>query len=278
MKAKVVYRKNDNNNGTIDRLYEELKKANIEIDNLDSSSESPSFIIVVGGDGTMLNAIKDYQYMNLPFVGINTGTLGFLMNERAEKVEKVVRRILSCDYDIFRYPLFLVRITDMNGETYERNFVGDLVVERSSMNLTEMEIYLNHSPLNYFAGDGYIVATPIGSTAYAVWAGGAAIHHSLHCLEMVPMHPNDSARNLPMKIPMVVPANTHICFEVLFPEQRSVRIAVDGFEIKNPTPICKIEITQSDHSVTFWNISSYDYFQRIKSKIIDKERIRKIRT
>ncbi len=258
------------------RIIEEFNKFDIEILTEDQSTEAASVIIVLGGDGTMLHAIKNHQHRKMPFIGINTGTLGFLMNERSEKVEKLVRKIVSCDYEVFTYPMFDVIMTDINDTSLSHCFIGDVVVERITMNLTELELLIDDTPLNYFAGDGYIVTTPIGSTAYAVWAGGAAIHHSLHCLELVPMHPNDSARNLPLKIPLVVPAEAKIQFNVLFPELRGVRVAVDGCEIKPKESIKKVVIQPSEATVTFWNIARYDYLQRIKSKIIDKERIRKV--
>ena len=276
MKVKIISKENATDKPVIEKLLDELRQYGIKVEGHHMDDEKPSLIFVIGGDGTMLNAVMEYQNLNLPFIGINTGTLGFLMNERADKVDKMIKKIISCDYEVVHYPLFEAKLHCTDGRKYVRNFICDLVIERKNMSLTEMEVIINGIALNYFAGDGYIVSSPVGSTAYSIWAGGAAIHHALHCIEIVPMHPNDSARNLPMKLPLILPDETEINFRILNPRDRGIRAAVDGYEISTSAPICEASVKISEKNVTFWNTADYNYLHRLKKKIIDKERIRKV--
>lgn len=276
MKVKIISKETAIDKPVIEKLLAELRQYGIKVEGRNQDDEKPALIFVLGGDGTMLNAVMEYQNLNLPFIGINTGTLGFLMNESADKVDKMVKKIIECDYEVVHYPLFEAKLVCTDGRKYVRNFICDLVVERKNMSLAEMEVVINGMPLNYFAGDGYIVSSPVGSTAYAIWAGGAAIHHSLHCLELVPMHPNDSARNLPMKLPLILPDDNVIDFKILSPKDRGIRAAVDGYEISTSAPICEVKVKIAEKNVTFWNTADYNYLHRLKKKIIDKERIRKV--
>jgi NAD+ kinase len=235
----------------------------------------PEIIVAIGGDGTMLKAIKENKRYGVPFAGINSGTLGFLMEEVGD-LDIYVESIMQGRYQKIAYHLYSVEIEDVKGQAVIRDFFVDMIVERIEMNLTEMEVYINGLSFNYYAGDGFIVATPIGSTAYGIWAGGSAIHPEINALEIVPINPNNSARNAPLTIPLVLPWETELEFIIQKPKVRSVRVACDGKEIHMTEKVRKVAVRKSNENVSIIKVGQYDYLQRIKKKIIEKENYRKL--
>jgi NAD+ kinase len=237
--------------------------------------EDPDIIIVIGGDGTMLSAIRQYKLLQRPFVGINTGNLGFLPAVTLENFNKFIHALHTKAYRIHRYPLIKVRAKTNSGMYIEEYAFNEILIKHLDPRLMEAKLFMNGRPFNYFTGDGFIITTPMGATGYGIWAGGVATHSELPVYQLIPIHPNDNSINRPLKIPLILPLDTKIKFEIIKSMTREIIIAYDGAKLGNHS-IAEVEISIPDMDVKILRIDEFDYFEYFKKKIIDKGELRTI--
>lgn len=231
--------------------------------------EDPEVIVAIGGDGTMLSAVRDHRSKKAPFIGINTGSLGFLPNVRPDNMSGLLDALEKEEFQIQSYPLLKVICKTVMGEQVESYAFNEILIKHLEPRLMEVKIYINGKPFNYFTGDGFIISTPIGATGYAIWAGGVATHSELPVYQLTPLNPNDNSINRPLKTSMVVPLETEIDFKVVKASSREVIVACDGCKVSNDY-ISELHIRASKREIRFLRLSEYDYFEFYKAKIIDK--------
>lgn len=147
--------------------------------------------IVLGGDGTLLHASRDLMGMDIPLIGVNFGHLGFLADVEAEAVEDMVDRIMSDDF-LIEKRLMLEGTISRNGENIPvASALNDVVIGRSGvMGVLDFKVFVNGIRLNSYKADGIIVATPTGSTAYSMSAGGPLVKPSAQLIVMTPVCPH----------------------------------------------------------------------------------------
>lgn len=248
----------------------EKVKALLEENGREIVLENPDVIIVIGGDGTMLSAIRKYREMKAPFVGVDTGTLGFLTTIMPNHLEKIFDVIDRKNYKINTYPLLVVETKTLSGEVYTDYAFNEILIKHVEPKLMEAKVYLNSTPFNYFTGDGLIVSTPIGATGYAIWAGGAVVHSDIEAFQITPMTPNDNSVNRPMKSTMIVPKGTYVDINIVKAHKRKVIVACDGNKLSNEF-IEEIHIrVAEDFDIKVIRSDEFDYFDLFKRKIIDK--------
>ncbi len=229
----------------------------------------PEVIVAIGGDGTMLSAVRDHRLKKVPFIGINTGSLGFLPNVRTDNIEALLDALESESYNIMSYPLLKVICKTVMGEEVESYAFNEILIKHLEPRLMEAKIFINGKAFNYFTGDGFIISTPLGATGYAIWAGGVATHSELPVYQLTPLNPNDNSINRPLKTSMVVPLETEIDFQIIKASSREVIVACDGCKVSNDY-ISELHIRASKREIRFIRLENYDYFEFFKSKIIDK--------
>ncbi len=233
------------------------------------TDENPDLIIVIGGDGTMLSAVREHRLQKIPFLGINTGSLGFLPSADPDDIDQVIEVISNENYQLQSYPLLEVKCRTVNGTIVSNYAFNEILINHIEPRLMEAKIYIDGKPFNYFTGDGFIISTPLGATGYAIWAGGVATHSELPVYQLTPIHPNDNSINRPLKTSMVVPIETEIDIEIIKAHSREVIVACDGIKVSNDF-ISELHIRASDREVSFLRIKDYSYFDFFKRKIIDK--------
>lgn len=234
-----------------------------------SVDENPEVIIAIGGDGTMLSAVRDHRAKKVPFIGINTGSLGFLPNVRPDNIIGLLDGLEKRTYNVQSYPLLKVTCKTVMGEEVESYAFNEILIKHLEPRLMEAKIFINGKAFNYFTGDGFIISTPLGATGYAIWAGGVATHSELPVYQLTPLNPNDNSINRPLKTSMVVPLETEIDFQVIKASSREVIVACDGCKVSNDY-ISELHIRASKREIRFIRLGEYDYFEFYKAKIIDK--------
>ncbi len=234
-----------------------------------SVDENPDVIVAIGGDGTMLSAVRDHRSKKVPFIGINTGSLGFLPNVRPDNITGLLDALDNHSYNIQSYPLLKVICKTVMGEEVASWAFNEILIKHLEPRLMEAKIFINGKAFNYFTGDGFIISTPLGATGYAIWAGGVATHSELPVYQLTPLNPNDNSINRPLKTSMVVPLETEIDFQVIKASSREVIVACDGCKVSNDY-ISELHIRASKREIRFIRLGEYDYFEFYKAKIIDK--------
>lgn len=260
-------------------LYANNKKSSLEakeklndllVENgYDVVTEKADLIIVIGGDGTMLSAIRKYRLKKVPFLGVNTGSLGFLPSVPPNNLEIIIEILKSENYKIQSYPLLEVKCKTVHGDEIDSYAFNEILIKHLEPRLMEAKIYINNKPFNYFTGDGFIVSTPIGATGYAIWAGGVATHSELPVYQLTPLNANDNSINRPLKSSLIVPIETVIDFQIIKSKFRAVIVACDGRKVSDDF-ISEIHVCAAHKEVHILRWGDYDYFELYKNKIIDK--------
>lgn len=249
---------------TKSELIDKLNENGFEI-----IKEKPDVIIVIGGDGTMLSAIKRNASKCIPFIGINTGSLGFLTSVTPNDIDMLIDILKQKKLNLYEYPLLEVNSKTVSGKEVKNFSFNEILIKHQQPKLMEALIYLNGKSFNYFTGDGFIISTPMGATGYAVWAGGVATHSDLPVFQLTPINPNDNRINRPLKNSIIVPNDTRIDFKIIRAHQRAVIVACDGVNVSDDF-ISELYIKISDLKVNILRLDDYDYFELYRKKIIDK--------
>ena len=143
------------------------------------------FIIVVGGDGTMLTVARQASEFNVPLIGINKGGLGFLADIKPDELQKKLKKILDGKFIKDKRILLLGELFDIENKRLENNLFNNLalneisIIKGSHNKLIELEVFMKKKFIFNIKSDGLIISTPTGSTAYAMSAGGPIIFPAL---------------------------------------------------------------------------------------------------
>lgn len=239
----------------------------------DVVEEKPDLVIVIGGDGTMLSAIRMMRKLKVPFVGINTGTLGFLPSFHFDEIDKLIKMIQEETFTVQSYPLLKVICRTISGQEIVKYAFNEVLIKHIEPRLMEALIYLDKEKFNYFTGDGFIISTPIGATGYAIWAGGVAIHSEIPVYQLTPLNPNDNSINRPLMSSIVLPVETTIDINIVKSNSREVIVACDGLKVSNDY-ISEIHVMASHKEIDILRDKKYSYYDLYRRKIIDKNVIR----
>ncbi|HVC49250.1 MAG TPA: NAD kinase [Burkholderiales bacterium] len=217
--------------------------------------------IIVGGDGTMLNIARQLSGSNVPLLGINQGRLGFLTDISAKQTDKVVNAILDGEYDIERRFLLDVTIKRGRHKLYHGCALNDVTLNRgSSGRLIEYEIEVDGQYVYCQRSDGVVVATPTGSTAYALSAGGPILHPSLSAVAIVPICPHTLTDR-----PIVINSAAHI--RILLNSGDGAVVHVDGQIHLDVVDGDCLFIHRSRHMVTFLHPKGTNHYDTLREKL-----------
>lgn len=222
-------------------------------------------IIVVGGDGNIIRACHIAIPYDIPVVGINKGRLGFLADIKPSHLEAELASILDNQGTTEQRFLISATIQDEYGHTIrEHAAINEVVLLPSEIaaHMISFSVFINDEFMCDQRADGIIVATPTGSTAYALSAGGPIVHPSLDALVLVPMF----AHTLTSR-PIMLPGNDVVRLHVDKNNQASPRISCDGKRRILVAPGHNIIINKLSARLTIVHPPSYNYFDTLRSKL-----------
>ncbi len=224
-------------------------------------------VIVLGGDGTVIRAARDMTGSPIPIFGVNLGTLGYLCEVEADQAIAAVDRIFSGDYSI-EERMMLVGQAHVDGRSYHpHNALNDIVVYRAgNLQVVSLDVYINGKFLcNYFS-DGLIVATPTGSTAYNMSAGGPIVDPKAEMILITPIN----AQAMSAKT-VVVSSTDEVEIVVKdrnnSKDQECVEIAFDGDNIAKLKVGERIVIHKAEESSKFLKMSKLSFIERLQKKM-----------
>ncbi len=168
-----------------DELYEEVSEI-VRRNNFSLNEKNPDIVIALGGDGTLLRAVHHYldQIDHIKFIGINAGTLGYLMQFSKEDLEDILKNRL---FDVERYSLIECLIKKNNNE--QTLFAVNEFRFENPFHTMIADVYINNSHLEKFRGNGLVISSSLGSSAYNKSLGGAVVDSSLEILELTEIAP-----------------------------------------------------------------------------------------
>ena len=148
-------------------------------------------ILVLGGDGTLLNAASTVSHVDVPLFGINLGTVGFLTEGEVTNLAAIMERLLSDDFSIQERMMVRGSVRSGDNAVLRKRALNDIVISRAGFSrLIGLDVYVNGSFLNAYEGDGIIISTPTGSTGYNLSAGGPIVDPMAQLMIITPVCPH----------------------------------------------------------------------------------------
>ena len=230
--------------------------------NRTSAPRDLSCLFVLGGDGTFLSGVRWIGDLNIPVLGIKFGEIGFLAETAAKNLISAAEIILKKDYTIssrMRLDVQVVR----DGETRVSDTVlNDIVINRGALaRLANIETYINDHYLTTFKADGLIIATPTGSTAYSLGAGGPVIHPDVPGIIITPI----CAFTLTNR-PLIIPDSIKIKLK-LDKKASDIMLTFDGQEGLEITDKDTIIVQRGPHPLNMITLPEQHYFDVLKAKL-----------
>jgi NAD+ kinase len=224
--------------------------------------EDASFIIVLGGDGTLLSVSRHGRGNDVPILGINLGSLGFLTESSVEELHTMLTKVIEGKYKVSRRIMIDVSVKRDKEKVFEFTILNDAVITKDALaRIIDIETYVNDDYLTTFRGDGLIISTPTGSTGYSLSAGGPILYPSLKNIIVTPICPHTLTNR-----PIILPENTTIRAILLSRDERVV-LTLDG-QIGFPLEYGdEVTVKQSSHIVNLIKSSSKGYFEILRTKL-----------
>lgn len=219
-----------------------------------SSVEGTDLIIGIGGDGTLLNAASLAMTEGVPVVGINLGRVGYLADVEPEEVEKMLDGLVAGT--LLANERMTIR-AEVGGDSFWTG-INDVVLEKvMSQRLVQLRVHINGEYFTTYRADGIIVASPLGSTAYSLSAGGPVLDPELDALILTPAAPH----SLLSRSIVLAPDTTITCHVEL---DRQVRLNVDGRDSAVLDPGSTVTIGRGPRPITFLTLGGYPFPQPVR--------------
>lgn len=225
-------------------------------------------IFVLGGDGTLLKAATDFADLDIPFLGINLGNLGFMAEVEIGQIDAAIKSLKDNSYTLEERMMLDGCITLKQGESFSFYALNDIVLTRKgSLRILAFDIYVNGQFLKNYKADGMIISTPTGSTGYNMSAGGPIVEPKAKMLLMTPICPHTmNARSI------VLSPDDEIVIKITNGrngERQKMEINFDGSVSKNLSTGDEIRITQSEKMTKFIRLSHVSFLEILNKKFND---------
>lgn len=222
--------------------------------------------IVLGGDGTIIQAANDLLGMNIPIMGINLGTLGFLAEIEQDNIDTALEALYKDNYTKQERMMLFGRITSQGEAIFEGTALNDIVITRSGFSrIISVSIYINEELVDRYRGDGVIISTPTGSTGYSLSSGGPVIKPDAKVMVITPICPHTlGARSI------VISAED--CVRIQINESKKTQeeeaiATIDGRKVFLLHSGDNIKINRAKETTSLIKINGVSFFNTLRTKI-----------
>ena len=225
-------------------------------------SQQADLLIVLGGDGTLLSVARAAHPHNIPILAVNLGNLGFLAEISIDELYPTLENILAGKFEIENRMLLNACIWRNEEKVEDHNVLNDVVINKGVVaRVINLQVLVNGQYMTSYRADGLIIATPTGSTAYSLSAGGPIIHPSMHTLVLSPICPF-TLTNRSILIP-----DQSIIQVKLAAEYDDVRVSLDGQESYDMKAGDILEIKKTKTSLQLIRGPNKNYYQILRDKL-----------
>ncbi|MCG1053732.1 NAD kinase [Mycetohabitans sp. B5] len=217
--------------------------------------------VVLGGDGTMLGIGRQLAPYHTPLIGVNHGRLGFITDIAIADMNQLVPQMLLGSHEREERSLLEARIMRNGEPIYHAQAFNDVVVNRSGFSgMAELRVSVDGNFMSDQRSDGLIVATPTGSTAYALSSNGPLLHPQLQGIVLVPIAPHALSNR-----PIVLPDTCRIAIQIIGGRDVNVNFDMQSFTALQLEDT--IEVRRSRHTVPFLHPVGYSYYRTLRKKL-----------
>lgn len=225
-------------------------------------AQQADLLVVLGGDGAMLRAARSVREFDIPIVGINLGTFGYLTDINLNEMYSSLARILQGEYSTQDRMMLDVEVIHEGRPFCEFTVLNDVVISRGNLSrIIDMETAVDDRYLTTFRADGLIISTPTGSTAYSLSAGGPIVFPSQDAVIVNPICPHTLTNR-----PIILPATITVSVKV-WSEQEGVNVDLDGQESISLKSGDVLIARRSRYVTTLVSSSNRDYLEILRSKL-----------
>ncbi len=235
--------------------------SNWPVRNLDEIGQQADVAVVVGGDGTMLATARQLARYGTPLIGINQGRLGFVTDIALSDHAQVLPAMLSGEYDEERRTLLAARVEREGQLIFQTTAMNDVVVNRGSRaGMLELRVEIDGHFVANYRSDGLIVATPTGSTAYSLAAGGPLLHPHLGGFCLVPIAPSNLSNR-----PLALPNSASIVLEVIAGREASANF--DMQSLANLQHGDRVLLERAEQTARLLHPKGWSYYDTLREKL-----------
>ena len=247
------------------KLKQKLDKSGFIV--LSSYCEDADLLVCIGGDGTFLEAIHKFDFPTMPIIGINTGHLGFFQEIMPNMLDDFIFNYSQGKYEV-QHLSTVKMIIRTGGEEHQHVGLNEVIIKGNSTYSIHLNISIGGSFIERYSGDGLLIATPAGSTAYNYSLGGSIVDPRLKILQVTPIAPMNTTAYRSFTSSILLPSDLSLG---IVPDLRDnegvIRIVYDGFSVEYDN-IEEIEVTFSDINVNLMRFNNYDFWTKVKSKFL----------
>ena len=218
---------------------------------------------MVGGDGSILHAAEALARYRVPVLGVNRGRLGFLADVKPDEAAFKLRQVLMGNYQLDHRFLLAMEIREGHTIIHEDMALNDVVLHAGkSVHMIDFQMKIDGHDVYRQHSDGLIVATPTGSTAYALSGGGPIIHPSMDAICLVPMHPHTLSSR-----PIVVSGNSEICIRIHEDNRTQPMVSADGKPSLALDQEQRLYIRKHPDKLTLLHPPGFDFYEACRTKL-----------
>ena len=228
---------------------------------VDQIGAAADLVVVVGGDGTMLSVARLLARHRVPLVGVNQGRLGFMTDIAMRDAQSALVAILNGEYDAEERHILQGSVFRQGQVLMDTLALNDVVVSRGAIGgMIELTVSIDGKFVYNLRADGLIIATPTGSTAYALSANGPILNPNLPVIVLVPVAPHALSNR-----PIVVSSDSRV--ELILTRGRDAGAHFDGQAHINLHERDRVSICRSEHTIRLLHPRGYDYFRMLREKL-----------
>jgi len=254
-----------NDNEKSQQIAEELRTRLILMDFQIVASDY-DLAIAIGGDGSFLRMVKNSAFSSdTHYVGINAGTLGFLQEIPVTDIDYFIERLCTNDFSITTLSVQETKVTTTTNDTSRFFSLNEIVVRDQNLKTTHLDIKINEELLERYVGDGILISTSVGSTAYNLSFGGAIVYDDLHTLQITPIAPLNSKSYRDVLNSIIIPENRSINIKPV--NGKNLLLIVDG-ENNYFDDVLDINTMVRDKKIKVLRMKDYSYARKINEKFL----------
>jgi len=223
-------------------------------------------IVCIGGDGALLAMLSENDFPTIPIVGINTGHLGFFQEVSSKGVAEFVFDYARGNYTKQVYRTVSADVT-CEDEITRIKGLNEIVIRGASSHSAHLSIFIGDSFIEQFCGDGVVISTPAGSTAYNYSLRGSIVDPRLDLLQVTPIAPINSTAYRSFTSGILLPPDLSVGVFPEYPKSKEILVSADGFE-KCFEGASEIRVAFNKESVTILRFSEYDFWNTVKQKLL----------
>lgn len=258
--VRLFVNNNDESRYVASKVVEKLQEAGLSI-----VENNYDLAIAIGGDGAFLRMVKNANFNEeCLYIGINTGTLGFAQEVNVDEIDSFISALQTNDYKVEQIGVEEIVISTKDSSS-RHVALNEVVVRDSNLNTANLDIEVDGQLLERFVGDGLLVSTSFGSTAYNLSYGGSIVYNTFHTLQVTPIAPlnNRSYRNLLNSV--ILPSDKEITIRPTG-RTKDLMLSIDGDNIIYPK-VEKLSVFQQ-REISVFRMKEYNFVKKINDKFV----------